>query len=568
MSGVNDNFNPAGTALKPSDTAIRKMSVVHNDLPQLLQEAKEATTSEKQMSIMQAFRTYPKAVMFSMILSTAIVMEGYDVVLLANFYAFPAFTRKYGVLTKDGTYQVPARWQAGLSNGAGVGEILGLFINGIVSERFGYRKTMIVSLFAVICFIFIPFFAKDLIDLQVGEILCGIPWGVFQTLTTAYASEVCPVQLRAYLTTYVNLCWVMGQLIASGVLRAMLTRNDQWGYRIPFALQWMWPVPIIIGVLFAPESPWWLVRRGRTEDAKKALAVLTSSKNADDSFNLEDTIAMMVTTNELEKALESGTGYFDCFKGIDLRRTEIVTVTWVIQNLCGSAFMGYSTYFYEQAGLVTTDAFDMSMAQYALGFIGTVGSWFLMGKVGRRTIYVNGLAVLTLLLLLIGLISISNSKGASWGIGSMLLIYTFIYDFTVGPVCYSLVAEIPSTRLKTKSIVIARNVYNVAGIVNGVIVPYMLNPSAWDWRGKSGFFWAGSCFLCLTWTYFRLPEPKGRTYGELDTLFERRIPARKFRTTDVSPWNADGLETVDTEKTGIDRTDSSEKPGAQMVEKV
>lgn len=72
---------------------------------------------------------------------------------------------------------------------------------------------------------------------------------------------------------------------------------------------------------------------------------------------------MMVSTNELEKALESGTNYWDCFKGIDLRRTEIVCVTWSIQNLCGSAFMGYSTYFYEQAGLPIVDAFDMSMAQ-------------------------------------------------------------------------------------------------------------------------------------------------------------------------------------------------------------
>ena len=107
----------------------------------------------------------------------------------------------------------------------------------------------------------------------------------------------------------------------------------------------------------------WLVRKGRQEDAKKALLSLTSAKNADDSFNVDQTIAMMVTTNELEKALESGTGYLDCFKGIDLRRTEIVCVTWTIQNLCGSAFMGYSTYFYEQAGLPTIDAFDMSMAQ-------------------------------------------------------------------------------------------------------------------------------------------------------------------------------------------------------------
>jgi SP family general alpha glucoside:H+ symporter-like MFS transporter len=202
-------------------------------------------------------------------------------------------------------------------------------------------------------------------------------------------------------------------------------------------------------------------------------------------------------------------------------------------------------------------------SQYALGAIGTVGSWFLMARAGRRTLYVNGLAFLTLLLLLIGLVSISNSKGASWGIGSLLLIYTFTYDLTVGPVCYSLVAEMPSTRLKTKSIVLARNVYNVFGIINGVIVPYMLNPTAWNWKGKSGFFWAGACALCLLWTYFRLPEPKGRTYGELDILFERKVSARKFKRTDVSPWQTDSAYGG-----AGGESDEQEKPGATTVEKV
>ena len=108
----------------------------------------------------------------------------------------------------------------------------------------------------------------------------------------------------------------------------------------------------------------------------------------------------------------------------------------------------------------------VDIRQYAIGFLGTVGSWFLMQRVGRRTLYVHGLALLTLLLLLIGLVSISNSDGAAWAIGSMLLIYTFTYDITVGPVCYSLVSEIPSTRLKTKSIVLARNVYNGTSILN------------------------------------------------------------------------------------------------------
>jgi MFS family permease len=85
--------------------------------------------------------------------------------------------------------------------------------------------------------------------------------GVFQTLTTTYAAEVTPVALRAYLTTYVNLCWVIGQLIASGILKGFLTNKSQWAYRIPFAIQWIWPIPIFLVCFFAPESPWWLVRK-------------------------------------------------------------------------------------------------------------------------------------------------------------------------------------------------------------------------------------------------------------------------------------------------------------------
>lgn len=80
--------------------------------------------------------------------------------------------------------------------------------------------------------------------------------GIFQTLTTTYAAEVTPVTLRPYLTTYVNLCWVIGQLIASGILKGFVSGKTQWSYRIPYAIQWIWPVPIFMVAFFAPESPW------------------------------------------------------------------------------------------------------------------------------------------------------------------------------------------------------------------------------------------------------------------------------------------------------------------------
>lgn len=205
-----------------------------------------------------------------------------------------------------------------LSQGVIVGEIIGLFINGWVSEIFGYRYTVIACLLLITGFTAIFFTAQTVVHLLIAEILCGIPWGVFQTLTITYASEVCPVALRGYLTTYVNFCWGLGQVIGIGVIRSMLSRDDEWSYRIPYALQWMWPVPLMIGIFLAPESPWWLVRKGRTNDAKKALLRLTSL-NRETDFDADETIAMMVHTTALEEKITSGASYLDCFRGTDLR---------------------------------------------------------------------------------------------------------------------------------------------------------------------------------------------------------------------------------------------------------
>jgi SP family general alpha glucoside:H+ symporter-like MFS transporter len=329
----------------------------------------------------------------------------------------------------------------------------------------------------------------------------------------------------------------MGQLLASGVLKGFIERTDEWSYRIPFAIQWIWPVPIFIGVYFAPESPWWLVRQGRREEAVHVLKRLTG--NADPTFDPNETVSMMIHTNELEKEIAAGTSYLDCFRGVNLRRTEIVCFTWAAQNLCGATLMGYSTYFYQQAGLATSNAFNMSLGQYGLGIVGTLLSWVLMTYFGRRTLYVGGLAILNVLLFTIGFISLAGAGnvGAAWATGSMLLVYTFFYDSTVGPVCYSLVSELSSTRLRAKTVVLARNLYNMLNIMNGVIMPYMLNPEAWNWRGKAGFLWGSTCFICVLWAFFRLPEPKGRTYGELDVLFESRVSARKFKSTAVSQFS-------------------------------
>lgn len=199
---------------------------------------------------------------------------------------------------------------------------------------------------------------------------------MFQTLTITYASEVCPVALRGYLTTYVNACWGIGQLIGIGVIKAMFPRDDQWAYRIPYALQWMWPPFLIAGIALAPESPWWLVRKGRIEDAKKALLRLTST-NRETDFDADETIAMMVHTTALEEKITKGASYLDCFRGTDLRRTEIVCMCWAIQVLAGNTFSNYSTYFLQSAGVPDSSSYSFALGQYGINVVGTVGAWGL-----------------------------------------------------------------------------------------------------------------------------------------------------------------------------------------------
>lgn len=316
-------------------------------------------------------------------------------------------------------------------------------------------------------------------------------------------------------------------LTIAGVLREMFSRDDEWAYRLPFAIQWVWPVPILIGALLAPESPWWLVRHGLPEAAKHSLHRLRKSKDAEVQTLKE--LAMMQLTDKQEKEHQSGTTYLDCLRGSDLRRTEICCITAACQSLCGSGLIGYSTYFYKTAGLTETGAFSLSIAQSGVGLVGTFISWVLMSYLGRRTLYFGGLLILDLLLLSIGLLSLAPSTTIrAWATGSMLLAYAFFYNSTVGPVCYSLVNELPSTRLRQKTVVLSRISYNICSIFNSIAIPYMLNETAWNWANKTGLFWAGICSLCVVYIWFRLPEPKGRTYAELDTMFEQRLKARRF----------------------------------------
>jgi len=193
------------------------------------------------------------------------------------------------------------------------------------------------------------------------------------------------------------------------------------------------------------------------------------------------------------------------------------------------------------AGLGEEEGFSMNLGVTGMAFVGTCLSWFALTYFGRRPVFIGGMIWMTACLIVIGGVAFKaqHDTGAKWAQAGLIMVHVFAYDFTVGPLTYCIVGETSATRLRSKTVGLARNSYNVTNVVAGILNTYMISAVAWNWAGKAALFWAAFSLLCTVWAYFRLPEMKGRSYRELDVLFEKRISARKFKETVVGEDEGD-----------------------------
>lgn len=152
----------------------------------------------------------------------------------------------------------------------------------------------------------------------------------------------------------------------------------------------------------------------------------------------------------------------------------------------------------QDAGLSTAEAFNLNLGNSAMLIGGTLIVWGcksailarqsrvytdmckVINRIGRRSIYLIGQALMAVQLGLIGVLGcIPPSTGVSYGIGALMMTLTFTFACTLGPVCYTIVAELPSAEVRSQTVVIARATYVISGLINDQLTPRMLGTADW-----------------------------------------------------------------------------------------
>lgn len=139
------------------------------------------------LSVKESFSIWRKGVFWSFLLSLAVMMESYDMILLNSLYAAPPFQKAYGVLQPSGKYIIPSPWQSGLNAGQNVALIIGIFVGAPLVDRFGARRAMIGGLLWVFAFKFLIFFSTGLPQLLAGYIVGKPPFSLFPSQAFAHS---------------------------------------------------------------------------------------------------------------------------------------------------------------------------------------------------------------------------------------------------------------------------------------------------------------------------------------------------------------------------------------------
>jgi sugar porter (SP) family MFS transporter len=482
-------------------------------------------------AFVEKLRENPMSIVVSAFAAFGGLLYGYDTGTISGIITMPYFLQTFGNLQADGSYALQSSdtslMVSILSAGTFFGALLGYPCSDFLGRRWGLILACLIFSIGVACQVgssAVPLFV-------VGRVIAGLGVGIISCIVPMYQSECAPKWIRGFIVSGYQWFITIGLLVAAIVNNGTKDIQSLACYRIPIGLQFIWAAILSIGMFILPESPRYLVLKGRIDEAHHCQARLTSS-GVDDPQVVND-IKELIANLELMKAYGTGS-YADCFKmgpQKNLIRTLVGVFLQAWQQLTGINFIFYyGTSFFQASGI--SKPFLITIATNVVNVAMTLPGMFLMDKLGRRKILIIGAAGMCFceyLIAIIGTIVGQSNESAQKTLIAFVCIYIAFFASTWGPAAWVVTGELYPISIRAKCMSLSSASNWLFNFVLGYITPYMVDANKGNMGSKVFFVWGSTCLGCLVFAIFCIWETKGLSLEQVNYLVRNSSPLKSAK---------------------------------------
>lgn len=481
-----------------------------------------------EIPLRKAIRQYSKIMAYLFSMTTAVVLWGYDSVIVGSITALSAFQRDFGVWDNDeNDWIIPAVWLSLWSSMGPVGQVCGALGSGFLQDRLGRRINLLIGGVLAACSIVIVFVSYQAPTLDgrrglflFGKMLQGIATAIIKIQILTYVSENVPTCLRGLSMAFMPTFTLVGQLLGAIVIYLVSDLEDETSYLIALGSQWVLSIAPFILSFVMPESPAYLVRKKDMTGAHKSLTRLLAPKNDPDQA-----LEQLRVSIEEEEKIAKQVSYRECFQGTNRRRSFIIIYANFLPPLFGLPLLQSSSYFFQQVGVSDKNSLLFLIIGICLGLCANAISTWTLSHLRRRPLTIWTLLISAGLWTVMGISGFWHTSVSPYICVAMAMSVIVVCGVGVWPTSYAIMSETSAIRLRAKSQAIGGVSAYVSGIVCNFVLPYIYNPDAGNLGAKTGFFFTGACLIGAVSMWMLVPEMKGRTVLEIDHLFEQKVKA-------------------------------------------
>jgi SP family arabinose:H+ symporter-like MFS transporter len=401
-------------------------------------------------------------------------------------------------------------WAAGC---ALVGCIAGCAAAGTVADYLGKKKGLALC---AVCFALSSvgmLFAANLHQFVFWRLIGGVGIGAASVISPNYIAEIAPTRVRGRCVTLYQLGIVVG-ILAAVFVNMLIQRLGDEAWNISTGWRWMFLAGVVPAILFglmilpAVESPRWLMKMGRTEQAFNVLAKIDGA----DAARRE--------AAEIEASLVSEEGHISELFTTFRRPLLLGIMLAGLQQISGiTPLFSFLPEIFRAAGTATSDAFFQSVLVSLVNLSFTLFALWLVDRAGRKTLILAGTAVQFVSFALVGWFYHIHGSG----LAVLIFVMSFVagHAFGNGVACWVIISEIYPTKVRGRGMSIATTALWLVGYFGNQLFPVMQKH-----LGSDGTFWCFSAGALLTIILvgWLIPETKGRSLEEITKLWTEKTP--------------------------------------------